>query len=97
MSMTTDPKTRLAMACEFVVDRTIGPHEWMFIRECVGYRLPKPQMWKVHKRGYVLAKDGEWEVEPLPSSRDEEFYARCRFDTFDEALAAARAAELEQL
>ena len=86
---------KLAMAVEFVVNRTDDPHEWLYIRECVGHRLPKPVMWKVHRRGAVLAKDGEWEVEPQPSSRDDEFYARCRFDTFEEALEAARAAEPE--
>lgn len=34
----------------------------------------------------VLTRDGDWEYEPIPSSRDDEFYARCRFDSFNEAV-----------
>lgn len=37
----------------------------------------------------VLSKSGEWEYEPMPSSRDDDFYARCRFDTLAEAALAA--------
>lgn len=33
-----------------------------------------------------LNRDGEWEYEPQPSSRDDEFYARCRFASLDEAV-----------
>jgi hypothetical protein len=35
----------------------------------------------------VLAKDGEWEYEPMPSGRDNDFLTRCRYATFDEAVA----------
>ena len=44
---------------------------------------------------WVLNKDGEWEYEPQPSSRDDEFFARCRWESFDEALAAAKTARPE--
>lgn len=30
--------------------------------------------------------DAEWELEPSPSNRDDEFYERCRFDTLAEAV-----------
>lgn len=33
-----------------------------------------------------LNKNGEWEVEPLPFERNEEFLKRCRFDTKEEAI-----------
>lgn len=36
--------------------------------------------WAVFKLGEVLNADGEWEFEPSPSSRDEEFLERTRFD-----------------
>ena len=37
-------------------------------------------------QGYmVLNKSGEWEYDPSPSNRDDAFFARCRFDDFDEA------------
>lgn len=60
------------------------------IRKCEGHRLPQTIMWKVCETsgGAILSKDGEWEYEPQPSSRDDEFYSRCRFDTFDAARAA---------
>lgn len=37
---------------------------------------------------FCLAKDGEKEYVPMPSSRDDDFYKRCRFDSFDEAVSA---------
>jgi len=37
-----------------------------------------------------LGKDGEWIHEPLPSSRDDEFYRMYRWKLFDEAFAFAR-------
>lgn len=33
-------------------------------------------------------KEGEWEYEPQPSSRADDFYARCRWDTVEEAYEA---------
>lgn len=36
----------------------------------------------------VLNKDHEWEFEPMPSSRDDEFFGRTRFDSLDDALEA---------
>lgn len=49
-------------------------------------------LWKVSRRGSVLATDGQWESEPMPSSRDSDFLHRCRFGTPDEALHALKAA-----
>lgn len=84
-------------AChEFVVNETDPSYQWILVRKCVGHRLPKPVMWKVALRGVVLAKDGEWECEPMPSGRDEAFYARCRFDTFEEAWKAALDAQAQK-
>jgi hypothetical protein len=39
---------------------------------------------------FCLTIHGEWEYEPLPSSRDDAFYARCRFATLDAAVKALR-------
>lgn len=47
----------------------------------------------VHRLGDVLNKRGQWEHEPLPSSRTQAFYKRCRFDTFEEAVSAAAIAK----
>jgi len=52
-------------------------------------QIEGPALWKVARNGDCLNKSGEWEYEPMPSSRDDEFLARCRFDTAEEAIAAA--------
>jgi len=49
-------------------------------------------LWKIADGfGNVLNKQGEWEWEPMPSSRDDEFLARCRYATLDDVLAAMSA------
>jgi len=40
----------------------------------------------------VLTRDGDWEWEPQPSSRTDDFIARSRFATFEEAKAVYVAA-----
>lgn len=47
--------------------------------------------WAVRRLGYCLNRSGEWEHEPTPSSRDDAFFARCRWPSSAEAIAAARA------
>jgi hypothetical protein len=48
-----------------------------------------PAKWKVLNGGYCLTKTGDWEWEPLPSSRTDEFIERCRFNSAQEAIDAA--------
>lgn len=50
-------------------------------------------LWAVRQGGSVLARDGRWEHEPLPSSRTGDFLQRCRFCTLTEAWTAAMAAQ----
>lgn len=50
--------------------------------------------WAVRHNGEVLAKTGQWEWEPFPSSRDEAFFKRCRFESPLEALDCLRHARL---
>lgn len=45
------------------------------------------EKWAVRRMSACLNRDGEWEYEPMPSSRDDEFYARCRFDSLKHAVA----------
>lgn len=59
----------------------------MTIDRCA--QLIGPDRWAVRCRGNVLSRGGEWEWEPSPSNRDDDFLARCRFGTYDEAKAAA--------
>lgn len=42
----------------------------------------------VRRGSSVLASDGEWEFEPLPSNRDDDFLKRCRFASLADAKAA---------
>ncbi len=43
--------------------------------------------WAIRDHGACLNKKGEWEYEPMPSSRDDAFFERCRWDSAEEALA----------
>ena len=47
-----------------------------------------PEKFAVRYYGQCLNNIGEWEDEPLPSSRDVDFLNRCRFDTFTDAAKA---------
>lgn len=45
-----------------------------------------PDRWAVRRSGHVLGRDGDFAYEPLPSSRDTQFYERYRFATVAEAI-----------
>jgi hypothetical protein len=51
-------------------------------------QMAGPDKWAVRSNGDCLNTSGEWEWEPMPSSRDDEFLARCRFNSPQEAMAA---------
>lgn len=51
------------------------------------------ERYAVRHGSLCLATNGEWEDEPMPSSRDDAFYERCRFQTFDDAVATADSEE----
>lgn len=42
-------------------------------------------LYAIRHHGACYTHDGKWEHEPLPSSRDEEFFKRCRWSTWEEA------------
>lgn len=46
------------------------------------------ERYAVRRGAACLNHKSEWEFEPIPSSRDDAFYKRCRFKTFQEARAA---------
>lgn len=86
----------------------IQPVEWivgdplneqhLIIRKCFGSWLPQQPMWKVREvnGALCLTRQGAWEREPSPSNRDDSYYRRCRFETFEEARdAAMNALEVE--
>lgn len=43
--------------------------------------------WAIRKSGSCLNTDGDWEVEPMPSNRTADFFARCRYATPEAAYA----------
>ncbi len=45
-------------------------------------------LWAIRSGACCLNKSGEWEDEPIPSSRDDAFISRCRFDTAAVAIDA---------
>jgi hypothetical protein len=52
-------------------------------------QIAGPDLWAVRHAGSCLGKDGEWEYEPMPSSRNADFLSRCRFESAKEAIDAA--------
>ncbi len=68
----------------------IGDFEHHEISAVTFDRMKSPfyegEKWAVRRSHSCLSKDGEWEYEPMPSSRDDAFYARCRFDFLEEAM-----------
>lgn len=82
----------LAIAIRFVIsDDRLNPV--MVERRS---RLSDVPSWAVTRGGSCLAKDGQWEIEPLPSSRDDAFRQRCRWSDLGEAITAAKAATAPQ-
>jgi hypothetical protein len=45
-------------------------------------------LWAVTYGSEVLNRNGEWEYEPIPSSRDDDFLRRCRFASLSDAILA---------
>lgn len=43
--------------------------------------------WAITDGHSVLDKDGDWIIEPLPSSRDDEYIAKTRWASAEEAYA----------
>jgi len=72
--------------CEFRVGEQTINYSPVRITEMA--QLDGPPKWAVRRNGRCLNTDGKWEYEPMPSSRDDEFLARCRFSTVREALDA---------
>ena len=49
-------------------------------------QMEGPDKWAIKMGSHVLNKYGQWEYEPMPSSRDDEYLERCRYLTPEEAL-----------
>ena len=53
------------------------------------------ERWAVRWHGRCPTKTAEWEYEPMPSRRDDAFYACCRFDTLEQAVETWNRANTE--
>lgn len=69
---------------------TLEWHRMVYVEE----RLQRDgsQLWVITRGGAVLSRLGDWEYEPIPSSRSDEFIARTRWPDLEIAAAAATAA-----
>ena len=65
------------------------PHNQIHITQAL--QISGLALWAVRRHSTCLNKDGEWECEPMPSSRDDDFLERCRFSTPAEAVNAYHA------
>lgn len=43
--------------------------------------------WAIRRNGSCFNNEGEWEYEPMPSSRDDDFMLRCRYDSAELAYS----------
>ena len=75
--------TRFEVTC---VPESVHPLDYVFSIH-VEYR--GHDLWAVLKRSRCLSKSGEWEHEPQPSSREDDWLAEHRFD-LDTAMELAR-------
>ena len=63
--------------------------QWTVTRSlCRLGQIEGPDLYAIRDGRRCMNHLGDWEYEPMPSSRDEAFMARCRFATPEEALAA---------
>jgi hypothetical protein len=76
---------RTVTACEW----RIGPPALDEVRVVERGQRDGSVLYAVTQRGWVANRDGEWEYEPLPSSRDDDFIARCRFEDWEDAANLA--------
>lgn len=91
-------KILLEMACEFnlgpepIVNGKIVQTKSVLLDVHVrnmGNSDGGPDRWAIINSGgsgSCLNKNGEWEYQPSPSNRDEEFYKRCRYASVHEAI-----------
>lgn len=76
-----------------------APSEWITVDlTCFageGPHKPPHDTWAVRLRGWCLDIEGDWIHEPIPSSRDDEFYALTRWplaEALERAQEASRVA-----
>jgi len=60
---------------------------WVIVEATKFDEFQKPISWAIRKSSLCLSKKTkEWEYEPMPSSRDDEYYEEFRFSSLEEAI-----------
>lgn len=81
-----------AVPTTYTVNLSEPLHEWItVVLTCLaggGPHRPPHDTWAVRKGALCLNDDMEWEYEPIPSSRNDDFLSRTRW-TKEEALEHA--------
>lgn len=81
---------------EFGVSR-LAPVQW--VDRVTGARIERATgidtdpSYAVRLHGNCLSRDGEWDLEPQPSNRDQEFLEKHRWGDFHEAEQTMRSAD----
>lgn len=65
-----------------------GPHDRRDVTIQRRRQRDGSSLWSINERGNCLNNAGDWEYEPIPSSRDDAYLARTRWQTAREALMA---------
>lgn len=76
------------------VEWVIGPQDdirngWSEIRIVTKLQRDGSTLYAVTTLGWTANHDGEWEYEPIPSSRDDGYIARCRWNDWEDAALMA--------
>ena len=80
----------LPVAFRLEWSRYENPSDWMRAEiVCAKFDGEQPTHWAIREGGCCLTKEGLWEIEPHPSSRDDEYIARARYGSYTEAATHA--------
>lgn len=71
------------------LDDPLNRARWRVRAEFTGYDSEGNERWAVRNMAYCLSVAGEWELEPIPSSRTDEWLAEHRFSRHDAANLAS--------
>lgn len=72
-------------------EQDFTPISYRYCGSEITVELRSPAKWCVSSGAFVMNSKGQWEIEPLPSNRDEAFCERTRY-SLEEAFQVAREA-----
>lgn len=79
----------------------VGPPEdfrwgWSEVHIDEAMQRDGSRLFAVRRGAWTANRDGEWEYEPIPSSRDDDYLLRCRFADWETAFLLAQRMADEQ-